>query len=130
MVGVGRHVRQRNLIDPVDGGPKLRRGDELALGGDVTTPGQSADGKPSIIYDYASGEVLIDTDGNTTNTYVLDSLAGIFTGLAPNFIGGTFFQTDNDFRIAENFHTNLNGVHNLGPVAQPYLSNALLLSDL
>ena len=92
--------------------------------GAVTTAGAAGDGKPTIVYNPANGNITIDTDGKSANTYILQSVSGIFTGDPPSFIGGTIFQTDTNNEISENFFSpTLTGVRSIGNVAAPSLTS-------
>lgn len=100
----------------------------------ATTSGSAGDGKPSITYNTATGEMAIDSNGtNGVNTFIIRSASGILNGAEPTLPGSSFFTTNTNFEISQNFFSPTlpaNTVFSLGNVAQTGLSEAFLLNDL
>ena len=77
------------------------------------------DGVADMLVNPNSGNVRIDTDGNTINGYLITSDANVFTGDPANHLPG-FFKDDSDAMIGSQFlNPSFNGLHNLGNVIGP-----------
>ncbi len=70
-----------------------------------------------LILDPSAGSLTIDTGSQTINGYIVESLAGVFTGLPAANLGT--FQTDFDDEISGQMDFTLSGRHPLGTVIGP-----------
>ena len=88
------------------------------------------DGQTSIVYDVSSGELSVNAPANTELTSInIDSAAGLFTGQPAQNLGGSF-DNDSDNNIFKATFGSSFGSLSFGNVAQPGLSQDLLLTDL
>ena len=104
------------------------------------TIGADGDGAASVVFDFATGEVLIDTDGQTTAVVQILSESGIFTGDEAQFPAGAAIPSDLDGEIAftlfgpgfaDDFdEATGEGGLSFGNVAVPGLTESFLESDL
>jgi hypothetical protein len=98
-----------------------------------TTEGAAGDGKASFAYDAATGNFTLQTDGVSVGLYDLRSTSGIFNAtVSPPPNAGLGLNVDSTSRKswaalpAQAITAN----HNLGNIAAPGLTKALLLGDL
>ena len=79
-------------------------------------PGFPGDGIVDLYvsFDGPLGDVVINTDGVTINSYILTSYVGIFTGEPANNLG--LIVEDTDRQIGGTMGFTLNGEHDLGSV--------------
>ena len=91
--------------------------------------GQRGDGQASIVDNANTGEVALDAPAGTKLTPInVDSAAGIFTGTPAQSLDGSFDNADTNVFKAT-FGSSFGSIGS-GDVAQPGLSQELLLSDL
>jgi hypothetical protein len=92
--------------------------------------GSTGDGQTSVVYDANTGEVRVDAPANTELTSInIDSAAGIFTGDPAQNLGGSFDNDANNNIFKATFGSSF-GSLTFGNVAQPGLSEAMVLNDL
>ena len=98
--------------------------------GAIAPGGESGDEQTSIVYDVSSGELSVNAPAGTELTSInIDSAAGLFTGQPAQNLGGSF-DNDSDNNIFKATFGSSFGSLSFGNVAQPGLSQDLLLTDL
>jgi hypothetical protein len=96
--------------------------------------GMVGDGQPDFVYDPATGNITLTTDGcpgqcNSLNGFQLESASGIFTGDPAMLPAEGLFSVDTDFEISKLAFFGVASL-DLGNVVPPGLSVEFLLSDL
>lgn len=96
----------------------------------ITAGGMVDDGRTSVVYDAASGEVSVEVAWGVELTSInIDSAAGILTGDAAANLGGSF-DNDSDTNIFRATFGSSFGSFSFGNVAVPGLEQTFLLQDL
>jgi hypothetical protein len=96
----------------------------------VRPGGRQGDGQTSVGYNPTTGELFVDAPAGTQLTSInIDSATRIFTGAAAQNLGGSF-DNDSDNNIFKATFGSSFGSLSFGNVAQPGLSQDLLLGDL
>jgi hypothetical protein len=83
----------------------------------------------SIVYRAATGDVELNAAGRSLSSIHLASASGIFTGAAPQNLGGAF-DVDSDAGIFKATFGSSFGSLTFGTIAEPGLSEKFLLGDL
>jgi hypothetical protein len=96
----------------------------------ISSGGRAGDGQTSVGYNPSTGEVFVDAPAGTNLTSInIDSAAGIFTGAPAQNLGGSF-DNDSDTNIFKATFGSSFGSLTFGNVAQPGLSQQVVLGDL
>ena len=96
----------------------------------IAPNGQQGDTQTSVRYDAKTGEVSVDAPAGKDLTSInIESASGIFTGAPAQNLGGSF-DNDADTNIFKATFGSSFGSLSFGNVAQPGLSETVLLGDL
>ena len=96
----------------------------------VSADGVAGDGRTSIGYDVATGEIWVDAPAGVDLTSInIDSASGVFTGEPAQRLGGSF-DNDSDTNIFKATFGGSFGTVSFGNVAESGLGKDLLLADL